>query len=341
MAPITIIDIARESGKSYTTVSRALSDHPRISDKTKKMIREMADRLGYSPNMMAKGLVQKRTHTIGLIATELSNPVRSELIEALRGRANSTGYHLIVSGYQDEEELSSRIREMAGRQVDGLIIGKITGVVEEKEFWPALESVVEQGIAVVAFSKAESARVDCLCIDYSAMARTLTEHFIQKHGFRNIWYIGISRNAIRHHGYLAAMQSAGLDTSKHLFLMDSQDMQTARTAIRDLLNKEGKPEAILCHNDIIAIGVMNGLRKCGCHVPEDIAVAGIDNHQISSFFNPALTTAGIAPERVAGAMMKLIENRIGRGCQSPATTIHLPFETFFRESCGCCPKNEE
>ncbi|MDD4539405.1 MAG: LacI family DNA-binding transcriptional regulator [Lentisphaeria bacterium] len=341
MARVTIIDIARESGKSYTTVSRALSDHPRISLETKVLIRATATRLGYSPNMMAKGLVQRRTQTIGLIATELSNPVRSELIEALRRHVHASGYQLLVSGYQDEDELSSRIRDMAGRQVDGLIIGKITGVVEKKDFWPSLEAALKQDIAVVVFSKATSVRVDCLCIDYTAMARQLTEHFIRKHGFRNIWYLGVDRNTIRQRGYVAAMQAAGLDSAKRLFLLPAQDMQTARNAIGELLRQEGKPQAILCHNDITAIGVMHGLRQCGYRVPEDIAVAGIDNHQISSFFNPALTTAGIAPERVAESMMKLLEARLGHSNQSPAVAVHLPFKTYFRESCGCCCPNDE
>ena len=341
MARVTIIDIAREAGKSYTTVSRALSDHPRISLATKERIRETAARLGYSPNMMARSLVEKRTHTIGLIATELSNPVRSELIEALRQQVCASGYQLLVSGYQDEDELSSRIRDMMGRQVDGLIVGKIAGALEEKDFWPDLESALKQDIALVAFSRATSSHIDCLCIDYVAMARTLTEHFIHQHGFRSVWYLGVDSRTVRQRGYFAAMRAAGLDSAKRQFLLPARDMQTARDAICELLQREKKPEAILCHNDIIAIGVMNGLRKCGYRVPEDIAVAGIDNHQISSFFNPALTTVGVAPERVAETMMNLLEARLGRKNQSSAVAVHLPFETYFRESCGCCLNNEK
>lgn len=335
MPPVTIMDIAKATGRSYPTVSRALNDHPRISAKTKALIRAAADRLGYAPNLMAKGLVQQRSHTLGLIATELNNPVRSALIEALRNLALEQGYQLLVNGYRDESELTDRIRAMVSRRVDGLIVGNLGGDISDKPFWPQLRAASDSGVAVVVFSHASGGDVDHLVINYREMVRQLTRHLVETHGHRRICFAGLTPDSPRALGYVSAMQASGLASEVRIVCFDAYHMEAARASVGNLLDQAPGLTAVVCHNDLTAIGVMSGLREYGIRVPEDVAVVGLDDVEVASFLQPTLTTAGIAPRRVARAFIELLNNRIEQKGSAAPRRLELEFSLQFRESCGC------
>ena len=335
MPPVTIMDIAKATGRSYPTVSRALNDHPKVSAKTKAAIRAAADRLGYSPNLMAKGLVQQRSQTLGLIATELNNPVRSALIEALRDLAVDRGYQLLVNGYRDESELPDRVRAMASRRVDGLIVGNLGGDMLAKPCWPQLKAASESGVAVVVFSHASGGQVDHVAINYESMVRQLTEHLIDVHGHRRICFAGAPPDSPRARGYGAAMQAAGLAAEMQFFCQGDYHMQAARSSVEGILKQSPRFTAIVCHNDLTAIGIMAGLREHGRRVPEDVAVVGLDDVELASYYQPTLTTAGVTPRRIADVFIELLSDRIKETEPTAPRRLELDFTLQFRESCGC------
>ncbi len=330
----TLKDLASLTGVSVNTVSRALRDMPDIGEATKERIKRAAELLGYRPNTIARGLVLKRTFIIGALVTEIKNPYRSGLLQALRALLTRDGYHLLIESFEIDAEVGERIREMTSRGVDGLLIGNIDGILAEKEYWPDLQAVRQANIPLVTFFNAITSQVDSVALDHSAIAEQLTRHLIEAHGRQEILYVGGHRGCSRTAGYLRAMQNAGLDGVGGFVSLPYWDLGGTRDGIVERIARHGAPEGIVCHNDLTAIGVMAGLRQAGVRVPEDVAVVGTDNIEVAGFTNPTLTTAGVKPAVVAQTLVSLLMDQIE--CRTTGRRrVELPFEVFLRESCGC------
>ena len=226
-------DIAHLTGVSINTVSRALKDKADIGEKTKERVKQAAKTLGYTPNIVARGLVLKRSFTIGLVVTELSNPTRGVLVDALRQMAIAKGYQLLVSGYEGETEIEASIREMGARGVDGMILGNISGIISEKTFWPALESTTRSGIPAVTFYEALTGRIDNVFVDYSLVTEELTRHLIEKHGLKKILFAANTLGYRRGEGYERAMRLAGLQKNIGLIPFNGWKMEDARLPLLD------------------------------------------------------------------------------------------------------------
>ena len=333
---VTLKDIANLTGVSLNTVSRALKDMPDIGAATKERVKKTAEALGYTPNILARSLAMKRSFTIGMISTELSNPVRSALIEELRRLLRNNGYQLLVSGYEKSADIEKSVREMSSRSVDGIILGNVSGILSEQSYWPALQTVINGKIPVLVFYHAQTTILDNIFVDYSKVVKNLTSHLIKKHGLKDIRFAGtpiISHN--RYTGYQKAMKAAGLEPFIKLIELKDYHMALAHDCLLEYLKTNSCPQAIVCHNDLTAIGVMAALRSRGLRVPEDVAVAGIDNIESAPFLNPPLTTAGVNSSLLAENIFSMLSERINGKYTGAARCLELPFKMFFRESCGC------
>jgi LacI family transcriptional regulator len=332
---ITLKDIAKVTGVSVNTVCRALKDMPDIGADTTQRVKQAAETLGYAPNVMARGLVLKRSFTLGIIATELNNPARSMLIQQLRKLASIKGFHLLVSGYDSDEEVGERIRDMTSRAVDGLILGNCDGILAQKPYWPALEMATKSGVPVVLFFNSLTTKIDNVSVDYSAFTEELTRHLIEKHGLKRILFVGESLDCPRGSGYRRAMKAAGLEKNAGMMPFGYWNLSETRRGMIEFVKQQRPPEGIVCHNDVAAIGVIAGLRETGFRVPEEVAVVGIDNIELADYLNPKLTTVGVDPLQVAEKLFRLLEARISKKYSGDARQIKLEHELFFRESCGC------
>lgn len=332
---VTLKDIANLTGVSLNTVSRALKDMPDIGTATKERIRKTANALGYTPNILARGLAIKRSFTIGMVSTELNNPVRSAFIEELRRVLRNNGYQLLVSGYEKSSDIEKDIREMSSRSVDGIVLGNVGGILSEQSYWPALQAAINGKIPVLAFYHVQTTILDNIFVNYSKLAEDLTSHLIEKHGLKDIRFAGTSTSYDRYAGYQKAMKAAGLKSYIKLIELKDYHMAPAHDSLLEYLKTHSSPEAIVCHNDLTAIGVMAALRSRGLYVPENVAVAGIDNIESAVFLNPPLTTAGINLSRMAEKIFRMLSERINGKYTGEGRRLELPFEMFFRESCGC------
>ena len=332
---VTLRDIAAATGLSVNSISRALRDMPDIGTATKQRVMEKAEELGYTPNLMARGLVSKRSFTIGLIVSESNNPSRSMLIQQLRRQALAGGYHLLVAGYDSESEVGGCIRDMMSMSVDGLILGNIDGPVAEKPFCPMLETAAKSGVHVILFFNSITDTMDNISVDYSVFTEQLTRHLIEVHGLKRIQFLGESPDCPRGTGYRRAMQAAGLEKQTQTMPFGYWSSAEARKGIMEYAKKQRPPEGIVCHNDIAAVGVIAGLREMGLRVPEDVAVVGIDNIELADYLNPKLTTVGVDQARVAEALFDLLEGRIAGKYAGETRQVKLEHKIFFRESCGC------
>jgi len=332
----TLKDIAELTGVSVNTVSRALKDMPDIGAKTKERVRRAADTLGYTPNVLARGLATRRSFTLGLVATELANPVRSAFIEALRRLSLDKGYQLLVGGFETDGEAEGQLRQMLARGVDGLILGNVGGILSEKPYWSVLEAALRSGTPTVVFHNAQTQLLDGVFIDYPRLAEELTRHLLEKHRLQDIRFAATRLDYDdRGAGYRSAMRDASLERHMNLIPLTDCHMATARAGMRAFLAGGQRPEAVVCHNDLVAIGVMAALRDHGLRVPEDVAVAGVDNIELADYLHPSLTSAGAAPETVAETLFNLLLSRLDGSYTGPGRRVELPFKTFFRGSCGC------
>ena len=286
---VTIKDIAKEAGVSHTTVSRALRGSSLISDETTKRIQETALALGYLPSAAARSLKTNRSNMLGVIVHRIADPFYSEVLGGIQSVAHQFQYSMFVSAFEnDMERQASLIRSTFGRQVDALIIGD--------SFFTS-ESVSELGIlvpAVFIHNRATDILPHSICHDDQNATRALTRHLLDL-GHRRIAFGGNQRGGLmyqqRRAGVAAELESDGLELRKEYDLIapDGQ-MSSGAWLARQLLAMPERPTAIVCFNDMQAIGVMQTLQQANLRIPEDISVTGFDDIPLAEFIYPALTT---------------------------------------------------
>lgn len=336
---VTIHQVAELADVSVSTASRILNGGTKGLRKdavlrAKKVI-QAAEKLGYRPNQSARGLVMKRSFNIGFIGSELGNPVRTELVETLRELAYKKGFNLLVSGMRYGAALESVFDNIIERRIDGLIMGNM----------PVLPQVLANGllkrnIPVVSFGGAPEKRWDCVVLNYAEMVKQLVEHLIVAHKIKNIIYAGTLAPYSRQEGYKQQMTDSGLLEYIGNWHVREFSLESGRKEAVKMIEAGLLPEAVVCHNDLLAIGIMAGLRDKGLRVPEDIVVIGLDNIEMSQYTNPTLTTAGVNPTTLARNLFEMLIERMERNYTGCSRVIYSQEELFIRESCGCISERE-
>lgn len=332
---ITIKDIAERLGISHSTVSRALSDYPKapVNADTRKRVRETARKMGYSPNLMARGVATGKSGTLGLIAYDISS-FAGQLQGFIR-EAHRAGYQILMGlstrrGSQDLlDDPQLQIRQMLSHGVDGLLV-HTQGYPEDGE---RIQKLVRGRIPVVAFSYPIEG-VSSVVLDRKWGFYKATEHLIQL-GHREIGYIGPHWNnrdltATKGQGYFQAMKDQGLSPrwveGMGISLEDGYRLGMA------LGRSSNMPTALVCRTDDTAIGVCRGLQQVGVRIPEDVAIVGGGDNGYSAFFEPALTTQQVPHEAICQAAICLMMAQL-KGQMSVRQVIVQPY-LILRASCG-------
>ena len=306
---VTIKDIARQLGITHTTVSRALSQDPKVStlvtEKTRERIQGLAAELGYTPNLMARGFVTGRTGTLGLLTHHISlEPFGTQTEQILRA-ADRQGYQVLM-GLADHraprpprQDQAHQIRQLIARGLDGLLI-RARGDEGESE---RIRTAVRDRVPVVTYHYPTPGLAGVV-VDLEADFLEATEHLIGL-GHERIGFLGWGWDenrplSAKAEGYLQAMTRHGLP---HQFL-PAQGLQAwgGYTPGKDLGRRF---TALVCRNDYTAIGLCRGLRESGLRVPEDVAVAGWGDLDVAAYMTPALTTLATPYEQIAAAVMEL------------------------------------
>ena len=298
--PITIKDIAKQAGVSHSTVSRALHGSPLVAEKTVRRIRQIAVETGYFPSAAARSLKTNRSHALGVIVSSIDDPFFSEILQGIEEVAQKFGYSLLMAASQrDPEREQAIIQDMRARYVDGLVICSASFSAEQRR------KLLEYGIPIVVVNNqaAEEYRYSIYHDDVDG-SRQVTRHLIEL-GHRRIAYLGNSlsgRTTLdRLTGFRQEMEAAGLAVpAAYIHEVSGGRPEDGLLALDHFLNLPQRPTAIFCFNDMLAIGVLNGLQTAGMHVPADISIAGFDNIIFSAYTNPPLTTLD-QPKRYIGA----------------------------------------
>ncbi|WP_432736894.1 LacI family DNA-binding transcriptional regulator [Maridesulfovibrio sp. FT414] len=292
MAQITLKDLARKLGISPSTVSRALHDHPDISDKTKRIVMEASEKYGYQPNPIAQSLKKQRSNTIGVIVPEIKHNFFATVISGIEEVAYDAGYIIIVC--QSNETLRREMmttKALAANRVAGLIMA----ISLETTSSDHMKAVMRQGIPLVQFDRiVEELNTSKVIIDDFRAAYRATSHLIDC-GYKRIGFLagkeGIALNKLRFNGYLQALKNHGIPFYPELHTgTGGCREEDGRIGAEIFLSMQNPPDAILAINDPVAIGAFIRFREAGLRVPDDIALAGFSGSPESALVEPALTT---------------------------------------------------
>jgi len=329
----TIKDIARASGLSYSTVSRALNNHPKIKDSTQKRVLEVAEKMGYRPNLFARSLAKRKTFLIGLIFYDFRNTFYSELTRAIQDAAEKRGYWVVQACHDDDLAKSQALaRSMLEIGVEGIIMA--SALMHDQ----VIESLLDEGSPpiVLANRRLETAKGDLVGLDNAYGAILLTNHLIHLGYSRIAMVKGLptaSTSVDRYSGYQEAMRNKGLDIDPEWDFSGPFTEKTGYEAVNKLMNLKNRPEAIFCCDDDIAMGCLRGLAELGLRVPEDIAVVGFDDAHISSHPCIQLTTISQDVEQMGRLSAELLVRRIENKDAEPQRVVLEP-HLMIRRSCG-------
>jgi len=328
----TIHDIARELKISASTVSRALSDNPRISMKTKDKIKEVAASLGYRPNTLASNLRNKKSNTIGIVVPLINRHFFSSVISGVEDVAFAAGYNVVISQSNDlaEKEINI-VQSMFSNRVDGLIIS----IAMQTSTFEHLKIFMKKNIPLVFFDRAvPEIETDKIVVDDFAGGFKVTQHLIDQ-GYQRIAHLAGPQNLFtyfdRKNGYIEALRKNEIPYDKSLVLVNSLTSDEGISAVRQLMDLPNPPDAIFCGNDTTALSSMIYLRDRGIRIPEDVGIVGFSNEPFSKVVSPSISTIAQPGfqmgQKAAEMLIGQIENK-----ERTYRTIVLPTELIIRES---------
>jgi LacI family transcriptional regulator len=340
---ITLYDVARLAGVSTATVSRVVHGQDRVRESTRARVRQAIEELGYVPDAAAQSLSRRRKDVIGLVCVErevdhidIENVGLLYYDEVLRGveacirRRNN--WSLLITFMQGDRPDFSRLDALSGK-VDGILIGE--GFVAS--------SIIERlaarvPVVVIAGTPGERA-ADVVAADNFSGSVAIITHLIAGHGKRRLFHLdgppnspdaGERRRALEY--VLRAHPECQLVGSTQGIL----SVRSGELAGENLLARYGTalPDAVVCANDQMAIGVLRAFAAGGVRVPEDVAVVGFDDIALGSLYDPSLTTVHQPMRMLGERACALLLDRIADPGLSPAAEL-LPTELVLRASCGC------
>lgn len=320
---VTSRDVARLAGVSQPTVSRALRDDPRVSEETKKRVRDAALLLGYVPSEAGRALSSGRTRRIGLLVTDLGNQFYTHIIAPVHHELESQGYQLVLHTETADETVAERL---IANGLDGVILATTT-----------VDSVAplrlrDRGMPFVYFNRtAAYVDADATVVAPLAGFAAAADRAVEL-GHTRIGAVLGPRNTSTAQSREVALRSTLAD---HGLVLESQyvrrgpfDTASGDAATADLLALDQPPTLIFCGNDVVAYGALNAARRAGVRVPEDVSIVGFDDLPPAAWPIIELSTIAYDFARMAREAAKLMIRRI----EDPDAGIsHLAFETSFVE----------
>ncbi|MDW8104652.1 MAG: LacI family DNA-binding transcriptional regulator [Armatimonadota bacterium] len=330
----TIKDVAERAGVSVTTVTNVLHGRGgRFSEETRERVMQAVEELGYRPNQIARSLVRRRSHTLGVVVEHfrgalLGNPYYSTLLDGILAEAVRSGYQLKIIALERPDPSHARLSIEDG-SVDGAILAApLYGS-------PLLRWFEECHIPrVVAGSSPHDLRAACVDVDDEGSVYAAVQWLIRL-GHRRIAFIGGPTNywsaQQRERGYLRALHDAGITPTSHWIRRGNYSTLSGRQAMEKLLQVRPAFSAVVCCNDWMALGALEVLRRQGVLVPDDISVLGFDDVEAAAVASPPLTTIRQPVREIGIASAQLLIRQIESG--QPATErVIFPGELVQRDS---------
>ncbi len=335
---VTLKDIARESGYSITTVSRALAGYSDVNENTRRHIAQVADSLGYQPNLLARQLRIQRTQTLGLIIPSADNSVSNEffsqLLLGIGDAASRAGYDLLISAQMPgEPEMAAYRRIVGGSRVDGTILARTR---QHDERIAYLKQMKHPFAVNGRAAPGEVSDFPYIDVDSQAGICAVVEHFLSL-GHENVGLIlppaDLAFTEYRHQGYREALTGAGLpyraEYVRHGDLLRSGGYQHTTA----LLDANPEITAIAACNDLMALGAMIAVQERGLRVGVNVSIAGFDDIPAAEYAHPPLTTVHQPIYEIGQRLVELLNTQILGEPQEQTQTLLLG-NLVIRESSG-------
>jgi LacI family transcriptional regulator, galactose operon repressor len=325
----TIIDVAERAGVSRGTVSRVLAGSPRVLPATRVRVLEAIEALDYQPSSIARSLRLQRTRTVGLIVTDITNPFYPEVVRGFEDTAQEIGLGVFLCNAAEDPRREARyLALLTERRVDAVVIA--AGGLRHRQA-DALRSFRVPVVVVNASSP--DPRIPAVLSDSRAGGRMAAQHLIEL-GHRQLVYVLGPREAdetpVRLEGARDATRSArGLGVALEVVHGDGH-LSGGTAAAHAVASRLKPPYALMCHNDMTAIGAMHGLTEAGIRVPDDVSVVGFDDIALTDYTVPPLTTVAQDKYAMGRRAVRLID-RILAG-ETVSGTERLPVRLVVRAS---------
>jgi LacI family transcriptional regulator len=329
----TLQDIATAANLSRSTVSRALNDSPRISSRTKDKVKSIAKKIGYSPHIFARGLSKGKTYLIGIIGEDFRNIGLNKIAISAQEAIENSGYWAITTNtmnnakrYQDILKSWSKIG------IDGILHA---GVALEDT---TIEGMLDDGFPVVFVNRRlQSEKGDYVIFDNSYGTYLAVNHLYNL-GCRRIGFIhgplNHSTSADRYEGFRNAFKQLNMEMDKTLIREGSYDQESGYRFGKYFATLKEPPEAIFCCDDSVALGAIRALGECGLNVPDDMAIVGMDDIEISSHPLIQLTTVRQDLDEMGSVAANMLIDRIEGRLTGPYKKVKLEPLLIIRRSCG-------
>lgn len=308
---VTIKDIAETLNISASTVSRALRDHPDISDATKARVNSLAKELDYHPNSIAQSLKQRKTNLIGVIVPEIKNNFFSAAISGIEEIAYGAGYAIIVSQSNESYERECiNIKALISNRIAGLLISISLSTTRDEQF----RLLERQNIPFVFFDRVlEDYEASKVVVDDFNGAFKAVEYLINS-GYRRIAHLAgpkhLSVSQYRLNGYLAALKKHDITYDENLVVTGGLDEEDGYKGFSKLLELNQLPDAVFAANDPVAIGAFQKIREQGLKIPQDIALLGFCNNPICQLVEPKISTVNQPAYQVGKRAAELLLEKI-------------------------------
>ncbi|MGG3449812.1 LacI family DNA-binding transcriptional regulator [Domibacillus aminovorans] len=340
---VTIKDVAKKAQVAPSTVSRVLSDHPKITQETKEKVRKVMEELGYHPNLLARNLVRQSSQTVGIIMKESSehslfDPFFPAVLKGMSDLLHDREYSILMTTGETNEEIYQDVVKMVqGKNVDGLIM------LYSRDEDPILEHLLKRKFPFVMIGKPATHIDEIMYVDNDNVkaARDMTQYLLSI-GHKRIAYVGgnpkFEVHKDREQGYREALQISGIQET--IIFQTSATRESGKELVDKLLKMEKRPTAILTTDELKCMSILSALYAESLRVPDDISITTFMDSLISELSSPPLTTMDIHPFQLgyeaAKTLVELLENP-----NMMRRNILVPTSLVKRQSCKKLTMNEE
>ncbi|MGC8971395.1 MAG: LacI family DNA-binding transcriptional regulator [bacterium] len=305
MKRANIQEVAKLAGVSPSTVSRALNNHPGISERTRQRIIEVAKKLHYKPNYRGQILTTRSTKNIGLLITDITNPFFPELVRGAEEKASEAGYTILLGNTSESEEKETNYLDFFSRgPVDGVIISA-SRISNEH-----IINLAEEGLPIVVINRIlEHPKISYVSVDMEKGGYLATKYLVNL-GHSRIAFINgpsLSEAAKRRlSGYKKALIESRIRYNPNLVSFNTPTAESGYREAVKLLYTKDPPSAIFTYNDLMAFGVIKAAKELSIKIPEELSIIGFDNIFFSNFTDPPLTTVKQPKEELGRKAVELL-----------------------------------
>ncbi len=317
-----IREIAKRAKVSTATVSRTINRVPTVDPQLAKRVWKVVEELGYYPNTQARALVSGRTRIFGLIVSDMTNPFFPEIVQSFEDIAVEHGYEiLLTSTVHDPKRMEGSVRRMIERRVEGVAI--LTFGMEES----LLEGLRFRKVPLVFIDVGPPLPHVCnIRIDYQRGIRQAVQHLAALRHERIAFIAGplhLPSAVTRKAAFESSLREIGMRVDPELILQGDHTMEGGMRAYDELAKNGASPTAIMCSNDMTAIGVIREAYERGVSVPQELSVVGFDDIRLSRFFIPPITTIQMSQVEIARLAFKALVTEVEREAPSAKGTEYV------------------